>query len=327
MSQSRKQTRQRKRNKTPSPLFANSSKKTRQSEAESSVPGSELDTDSDQSCDFEPTEKPGVEPATVATAASLRSTKMGLSDDDLNKIGGLFSAKLKTELISDIKSIVLKEISMIKNEIVSEVKLMISDELRSVREENVRLRGEVKSLKLRVDAMASSQRDRDLQVDDLEQYGRRMCLEVSNIPGDTGDPSEDVSGKLLRMAEKVRLPDGSTLGIKSDDIDRCHRRGRQKAMVNRKIIIKFSNSTARQKVYSARKLFGDGIFVVESLTRLRESLSYQCRQMTKGENPRIANTWISGGRVMCKLTGNETKFHVRDQIDIDSIKAGGKPVR
>ncbi len=34
-----------------------------------------------------------------------------------------------------------------------------------------------------------------MALDELDQYGRRMCLEISNIPGDTGITSENVEDK------------------------------------------------------------------------------------------------------------------------------------
>jgi glycyl-tRNA synthetase beta subunit len=35
--------------------------------------------------------------------------------------------------------------------------------------------------------------DNQLEIDELEQYGRRMCLDISGISGDTGDTNEKTS--------------------------------------------------------------------------------------------------------------------------------------
>jgi hypothetical protein len=96
------------------------------------------------------------------------------------------------------------------------------------------------------DALCASLKSNQLQIDELEQYGRRMCLDVTGIQGDTGEVSENVESKLLDKISKVKLPNGQKLNITSKDIGRCHRKGKfQDWKGNRKVIVKFTNSKAR----------------------------------------------------------------------------------
>ena len=104
-----------------------------------------------------------------------------------------------------------------------------------------------------------------------------MCLELSGITGDTNDNSDNVQTKVLDTFKKAGLT------LSSADIDRCHRLGKPKANTDRKVIVKFTNSSARQNVYAARKSLGHGIYVQENLTRLRQQLSYVARQLVRAK--------------------------------------------
>lgn len=42
--------------------------------------------------------------------------------------------------------------------------------------------------------------------DDLEQYGRRMMLDMSVIPGDTVNINEDVKTKILNYVKDAKRP-------------------------------------------------------------------------------------------------------------------------
>jgi hypothetical protein len=109
-----------------------------------------------------------------------------------------------------------------------------------------------------------------------------MNLDISGIPGDTGSSEENVESKILAEAKKR--------GIQlSSDIDKCHRKGKRKDNFNRKVIVKFTNLKARQRVYNARKEMSHGIFVQENLTPLRENLSFQARQLLKRDKLNLIN--------------------------------------
>ncbi len=141
-----------------------------------------------------------------------------------------------------------------------------------------------------------------------------MCLDISGIPGDTGNPQENVESKLIEHARKVNIE------LSAGDIDKCHRKGKPRGEYNRKVIIKFANSKARQRVYEGRKRIGDGIFVTENLTRLREHLAYEARQLVRGK--KLTRTWVAGCRVHVILPGETRSRVIVDLNAIDCIRQG-----
>ena len=88
-------------------------------------------------------------------------------------------------------------------------------------------------------------------IEDLEQYGRRMALRIANVPF-SGEREEDAD---LLATVKQKLSDVNTDIVLADhDVVRLHRVGDEKTDRSGKkcknIIIKFSNWFARQRVIS-----------------------------------------------------------------------------
>jgi competence CoiA-like predicted nuclease len=138
--------------------------------------------------------------------------------------------------------------------------------------------------------------------DDIEQYDRRMMLDISNIPGDTGNHQEDVDDKIVKFANSQL-----DISLSAEDIDKAHRIGRFDKGLSRKrrIIVKFTNSKARQRVYNKRKSAPDGIFIQESLTQKREQLAYEARKL-KREN-KLQQTLVAGGNINGIMLINSTE--------------------
>lgn len=218
-----------------------------------------------------------------------------MSDDDLTRLCDAISAKLKVELKSIISDEIKHQLSPLSTEI-------------------AQLKHENQTLKSEYDALLKS-------VDDLDQYGRRMCLDVSGIPGDYGIVTEDVESKLLTAFNTN--PDAPL--VCASDIDRCHRKGKFTTGVNRKCIVKFTNSKARDRVYSARKTFGPGVYVMENITRRREHLAYEARRLTRDPDRKLSQTWIAGGQIHAKIVGSDHKWKIRDLDDIERLRAGLTP--
>ena len=227
------------------------------------------------------------------TAPSLSTNMASLNEQDLVNLSAILAPKLAPLLVAELKSV-------LKAEVIAEVQAELDAKLRAEIEP---LQAELHHLRQDNAIMRSEMLRHELEADELAQYSRRMCLDVSNIPGDEGSPTEDVEGKILKRCKEVGVE------ITSDDIDRCHRKGRfRPEYINqRRTIVKFTNSKARQRVYENRRKFGDGIFVQDNLTPLRESLSFQCRKLKRDSI--ISNTWVSGCRVFVLLK-NETRGRV-----------------
>jgi hypothetical protein len=142
-----------------------------------------------------------------------------------------------------------------------------------------------------------------------------MNLDIAGIPGDTGKADEDIETKILQEANRIGID------VKSSDIDKCHRKGKPIDSYNRRVIIKFTNSKARQRMYAARKEMAAGIFVQENLTPHRESLAYYARQLKREKY--ISKCWVAGCKVHVLLP-NESKARVIMHMDaIQEIRDKG----
>ena len=221
------------------------------------------------------------------------------------------AAKLNKSDLKEIAKIIANEL---KEDLINEVKAEIK---KMIQKETADLRNEIDTLKAENKIIKSDLHTTVLQLDELEQYGRRMCLDISGISGDKGDFSENVEEKVLNLFSKTKLSDGTQLPITGSDIDRCHRKGKYKGS-NRKVIIKFTNSKARQSLYSARKQLGKTIFVQENITNFREGISYEARKLVRSN--KLSKTWVAGCKVYGSLPGDSQKIIIRDMACIEAIR-------
>ena len=141
--------------------------------------------------------------------------------------------------------------------------------------------------------------------------------DVSGIKGDSGSPSEKVEEKFLKLIENAKI-DGEPINITPSDIDRIHRKGKYEPHKNRKVIVKFTNSKARQSLFQVKKQLGHGIFVQDNITITREIISYEARQLVR--NKQLLKTWVAGGNVYGIKDGSTTKIHITDLSVIKSLK-------
>ena len=94
---------------------------------------------------------------------------------------------------------------------------------------------------------------KEISADNAEQYSRRNCLRISDVPENNDEVTDNI---VLDLATAIDAD------IKLEDIDRRHRLGKPKSRDSsddtparpRDMIVKFSTYRARQKVYKARAL-------------------------------------------------------------------------
>ena len=124
-----------------------------------------------------------------------------------------------------------------------------------------------------------------LQLNELEQYSRRMCVNISRIPENANEDAKKIVQELSNI-------NGACLDL--SDIDVAHRIGRQRPEKTRTIIARFATvsngrfSTTRA-VPCARdipgsQLTGDTLantFITDNLTQQNEFLMYQARQLKR----------------------------------------------
>ena len=99
---------------------------------------------------------------------------------------------------------------------------------------NSKLESESKELKQKIANLESNMNSLGMEVNDLEQYGRRDCIEISGVPQ---QPDEDI--------EKIAITIGKVLGIDVNrkDIQGCYRISPKP---NSAIICKFANRKLKE---------------------------------------------------------------------------------
>ena len=127
----------------------------------------------------------------------------------------------------------------------------------------------------------------EAKYDDVEQYGRRLCLRVNDVPVTKDETSQEVEDKLREEFVKMglNLPDNA--------IDRAHRIGRKYqvqqesdnanvtgVITKQQVIIRFTSWRFRTEVYRKRKNSKKFKFKID-LTKRRFMLLKNAKQTTK----------------------------------------------
>lgn len=173
-------------------------------------------------------------------------------DLKLTKLEGEFGA-LKSFIIDEIRNSFKEEFK--KVEILESTVEMLQKQITTLKEQN------------------------DLRVKDteeLEQYGRRLCLRIDGIPCATDESSEKVFEKVEELIKESKCP------IPSDVIDRAHRIGpvlidRDSGRETKSIIVRFTTFRHRTMLYKSRKKIASKARVRLDLTKIRFKLLADAR--------------------------------------------------
>ena len=161
----------------------------------------------------------------------------------------------------------------------------------------------------RISALEEELRETKQQLNTLEQYSRRLCINVSNIP--EGGVNESTDQLVIDTAKLAGVT------VTKGDLDRTHRVGAAKPGKTRNIVARFVTFAKRQEVYDARKKLRDArslrgltvtpetaakIFISDSLTRENEYIMYRARQFRKEK--KLFAAWTDVGKLKIRLHQN-----------------------
>ena len=179
-----------------------------------------------------------------------------ISSEDIQKI----AMAVKSVIQNDIQEIVAVETGPLK------------EEIKTLKRENMELR---------------------LQVDDLEQYGRRPLIRISGIPE---SPSENTTDKILQVTMKAGM------NLSENDIKVSHRVGKQSSSRSapRQIIAKLDSVNKKFELLKNTSQLKNNpetanIRITEDLTRYRDRLSFFCRQLIRRKL--LKQTWTTNGKI------------------------------
>ncbi|XP_077978266.1 uncharacterized protein LOC144433778 [Glandiceps talaboti] len=181
------------------------------------------------------------------------------------------------------------------------------------------LRNENKDLK---DKLANTTKE----VNELHQYTRRNTLEISGIPE---DGNEDTDNIVVKVAEIVGV------NVSPDDIDISHRlpqRPSRQSNGQRKpatIIVKFVRRSLRNKLYSSRKNLkgkttrnigvtsNNRIYINENLTSTNKQLFFQVNQLRNEKHWKFI--WTHNGKIYVRKNVGDPAIIVATIRDLDRI--------
>ena len=156
-------------------------------------------------------------------------------------------------------------------------------------------------------------RKANTHINELEQYSRRLCVNVSGVPESSGESTDQIIVDLGKMAGITVAP---------ADLDRTHRIGKGNGGGPRTIIARFTNFSKRQEFYNARRelrkprpVRGSTVstetagktFVSDNLTRENQHTMYVARCLKK--EGKLHSAWTDVGRMKIRLReGGPTKI-------------------
>ena len=162
------------------------------------------------------------------------------------------------------------------------------------------------------------------KVNELEQYSRRLCLNVTGIP--EGGQQESTNQLVIDAARMAGVE------VVASDIDTSHRIGAPKTGKTRTIIVRFTNFTKRQALYNARRQLRKpltfpgstvtadtvkDVFVSDSLTRENQLFLYKARQLKKEQ--KIVAAWSDVGKLKIRISKEGSTHVIKSLRDLVTL--------
>lgn len=259
--------------------------------------------------------------------APFRSMLLGTFQDKAFQegISPMISQSVSPMIESAIQRAVDTAITAVRNDVIKPL-LDSNSKLTSIVNEQKNLikqhESRIVELESEYDVVCSELDDLKLSVNDLEQYGRRNNLRISNMsldqPGATEREITENTVKFLN--ENVLKISGTTqTPMTADDIDRCHTIGPMRGGRNN-IIVKFHKYNTKRLVYQAKtNLKGDTQkrFINEDLTKHNYGL---IQTMTRHKRAGfIAGFWTRDGNVYAKKNIDDRPRKIKTAKDIDDL--------
>ena len=220
-------------------------------------------------------------------------------EDKLEELKSYFNTKFNEQEESLTKTF-NNIIADLKKEITKEIQHEVSKQCKQLDSENKMLKKQVVELReLNINNQSRNE--------ELEQYGRCLCLRIDGVPTVRNESSNDVLEftKSLFKEAKVEVP---------DVLDPAHRIGpsytdRITSKKCKSIIVRFTTFRHRTLFYRARKNLKSGFKVKLDLTKSRFNLLKKANDHVK-EIPAISFCYAD---VNCRL---RVRFHDAKQEDI-----------
>ncbi|XP_072172500.1 uncharacterized protein [Diadema setosum] len=189
-----------------------------------------------------------------------------------------------------------------------------------------RLEGENHELKQKNQQLEGRVDDLTHQINDLDQYHRRVNLEIAGVPEEKGENPEKI---VLKIAQKI------TEDVSAGDIDIAHRIGKEDDQRGpRPIIVRFTNRRSRNMIYDGRRKlqhFTTKDFGLRSSSKgngriyVNENLVASTRELLKETNRarRLAGykyLWTHNGRIYVKKNDGGAISVINRKEDLSKLQ-------
>lgn len=192
----------------------------------------------------------------------------------------------------------------------------------SLTKENTLMKSEMAEMRAGMKDLAKSINTLERENNDLEQYGRRECIEVNGLPEQQNEKPEEI---IIKIASEIGVH------IKNDDMVACHRIQRRNGDTG--LICKFLNRKKSDEMLGNRKKMkgktvgslgfhatpaqrNGKIFINESLTTRNKELFRQARVKTNAIKWKYC--WTKNGDVFARKDENTLRVKIRGVEDIEN---------
>ena len=199
-------------------------------------------------------------------------------------------SNLREVFKDEIRQIIKEELKEIEK--LSSTVSLLQKHVNTLRESNVALQEKCNNLEHLVECN--------------EQYSRRTCLRITNIPCEKDETSEKVLEKIKRLVNEagVDIPDSN--------IDRAHRIGPKKEK-KQAIIVKFTTFRHRTLLYRARRKLKNGVKLHIDLSKKRFKLLLDAQKYVEN----VGEVQFVYADINCNL---KVKFRNNDESFFTSMQ-------
>ncbi|CAB3998987.1 Hypothetical predicted protein [Paramuricea clavata] len=258
-----------------------------------------------------------------------------------------FKGLWEKELLPSIKKEICSELAGIKRELeklsskcveIEQSQNFLSDQydslLQTLQSTNVSIQNAEKDIKLLYEQTSSNKEFisiYDEQIDEIQQYLRRDCVEITGIPVTSVDDPKILAKELGDLME---------VQVDERDISTAHRLPASKKVKDR-IIVKFVNRDKRNQFYQRRsRLAGKSvkdlphianeigssrsnqtgkIYINESLTAYRKKLFGQINSFRKAQDYKFL--WTMNGKILLRKNENSRVYGFTKESEFESFKS------
>ena len=197
--------------------------------------------------------------------------------------------------------------------------------VKAVIDENTRLASQIRNSANEIDQIKED-------LNEMEQYIRRDCLELRGIPSHNEEDTNEIVRKVGDLVD---------IDIKTEDISVSHRlpamrdnsdNSQAKAKREPAVIVKFVRRDVRDALYKARSKLrskttrdigftrqqSQKIFIAESLTRKKHLLFNRCLQIKKELNYQFI--WTHYGKILLRKDGSSPVMAINTEKDLDKLR-------